>query len=83
VQSHRAYPAGVRAAGQEGRVVVRFTVDRTGRVLSAQVATSSSSPMLDEAARSLLTGAQLPPFPPGMTQAQQAVTLGIQYTLER
>lgn len=83
LQSHKTYPAAARAAGQEGRVAVRFTVDRTGRVLSAQVAASSGSPVLDDAARSLLAGAQLPPFPPGMTQAQQTVTVGIRYALEQ
>ncbi len=83
VQSHRVYPAAARAAGQEGRVGIRFTVDRTGRVLSAQIVTSSGSSLLDEGARTLLASAQLPPFPPSMTQPQQTVVLGIQYNLER
>lgn len=83
VQSHRVYPAAARAAGHEGRVSIRFTVDRTGRVLSAQVVSSSGSSLLDEGARSLLANAQLPPFPPAMPQPQQTVVLGIQYNLER
>lgn len=83
LQSNKRYPAAARAAGQEGRVAVRFTVDRTGRVLSVQIVASSGAPALDEAARAMLTGAQLPPFPPGMTQTQQTVTVGIQYALER
>ena len=83
VQSHRTYPAAARAAGQEGRVGIRFTVDRTGHVLSAQVVSSSGSSMLDDGARSLLASAQLPPFPPSMVQPQQTVVLGIQYNLER
>jgi len=83
VQSHRVYPAAARAAGQEGRVGIRFTVDRNGRVLSAQVVSSSGSSLLDEGARGLLASAQLPPFPQAMPQPQQTVVLGIQYNLER
>jgi len=81
--ANKRYPDAAQRNGEEGRVAVRFTVDRTGRVLQAQVAGSSGSPALDEAARSLLAGAQVPPFPPGMAQAQQTVTVGIQYTLQR
>lgn len=83
LQSNKRYPAAARAAGQEGRVAVRFTVDRTGRVLSVQVVASSGAPALDEATRAMLAGAQLPPFPPGMTQTQLTMTVGIQYALER
>ena len=82
MQSHRVYPEAARAAGQEGRVDIRFTVDHTGRVLSAQVVRSSGSSLLDEGARSLLASAHLPPFPPSMTQPQQTVMLGIRYDLE-
>lgn len=80
---NKTYPDAARRNGEEGRVALRFTVDRTGRVLQVQVAGSSGSATLDEAARNMLTGARLPPFPPGMAQAQQTVTAGIQYTLQR
>lgn len=83
LQSHKTYPAAARAAGQEGRVALRFTVDRSGRVLSAQVAASSGFSILDEAARSLLAGAQLPPFPPSMAQPAQTMTIAIRYEGER
>ncbi len=82
-QSHRVYPAAARAAGQEGRVAIRVMVDRTGRVLSAQIVSSSGSSLLDEGARGLLASAQLPPFPLSMPQPQQTMVLGIQYNLER
>lgn len=64
-------------------MAVRFTVDRTGRVLQALVASGSGSPVLDEAARSLLAGAQLPPFPPAMTQASLTMTVAIRYAGQR
>jgi TonB family protein len=61
---------------------VRFTVDREGRVLQLQLLSGTGSPLLDEAVERLLHGARLPPFPPGMDQAQVTVSLQIRYTLE-
>lgn len=61
---------------------MRFTVDRDGRVLSVELAQSSGSEILDNAAETLLRGARLPPFPPAVVQQQVSVTLPIRYALE-
>ncbi|AUX23109.1 TonB family protein [Sorangium cellulosum] len=45
-----AYPEGARAAGKEGSVVLRLTIDAGGRVTRAEVATPAGHG-LDEAAR--------------------------------
>ena len=71
-----------RRNGDQGRVVVHFTVDREGRVLDVALVQSSGSQVLDEAAETLLRGARLPPFPSGMAQNQVAITLPIHYALE-
>lgn len=48
------YPARARNAGQEGTVVVRFSVGENGRVLAATAATPSPWPLLnDEAVRTV------------------------------
>ncbi|GAA5131946.1 TonB family protein [Luteolibacter yonseiensis] len=61
-----AYPAAARAAGQTGTVVMSFTVNGAGKVVSAFVYTSSGWPLLDqEALRTVKTWT----FPPGEAMA--------------
>jgi protein TonB len=64
-------------------VVIRFTVDHDGHVLDVTLVRSSGSEALDRAAQSLLLGASLPPFPPGMMLPQQIITVPIRYRLEQ
>lgn len=83
LQDHKTYPDAARRTGEQGRVVVRFTVDRTGRVEDVVLVSSSGSASLDEAAQAMLRDARLPPFPAGMTQAQVTATVPIRYALEQ
>ena len=78
---HRTYPEAARRRGTEGGVVVRFTADRSGRVLSVDVVRGSGSSLLDDAAEALLRNASLPPFTPGMAQEKVTVTVQIRYQL--
>ena len=56
------YPATCRRKGQTGTVVVEFTIDRSGRVISAHAAEPSPWPLLDhEAVRTVRKWK----FPPG------------------
>jgi len=80
--AHRSYPDAARQRGQEGTVVVRFTVDHDGHVLDVTLVRGSGSDALDQAAQSLLRGAVLPPFPSEMTLPQQVITVPIRYRLE-
>lgn len=82
LQSHKTYPETARRSGDQGRVVVHFTVDREGRVLDVALVQGSGSAVLDGAAETLLRGARLPPFPTGMAQTQISITLPIRYALE-
>lgn len=79
--AHRTYPAQARERGQEGNVSVRFTVDRSGRVVEAAIVTASGVSVLDEAAMDMLRHATFPAFPAGMTQAQVTITTSIRYSL--
>jgi protein TonB len=79
--SRKIYPEEARRRGEEGRVAVRFTVDRSGRVVDAVIVTASGSTLLDEAALALLREAALPPFPPDMTQPRLTITTMIRYSL--
>lgn len=79
---HKHYPPAARTRGEQGSTGVRFTVERDGRVSHVAIAASSGSVLLDDAVRTLLTGAQVPPFPADMPQERITVTVQIRYSLE-
>jgi protein TonB len=83
LQAHKTYPQAARERRQEGAPTIRFTVARDGRVLAVSLVQSSGSPMLDAAATGLLQGAQLPAFPPEMSQQEVTVEVSIRYTMGR
>lgn len=56
------YPPAARRDGQEGRALVRFSLDREGQLVALRVSESSGNPLLDEAA--LETVRRAAPFPP-------------------
>lgn len=79
---HKTYPEEARRRGDQGRAVLRFTVDRSGKVLAVELVRGTGSSALDSAARDLLRGATLPPVPAGMSQDQVTVTVQLRYELE-
>jgi protein TonB len=79
--SHKVYPEEARQRGEEGRVVVRFTVDRSGRVLDANLVGGSGSEQLDAKTIALVRSASFPAFPPTMTQGRVTITTSVRYTL--
>ena len=82
IEKHKTYPEAAREEGAEGRVLVRFTASRDGRVLDVSIAQSSGSRALDAAALNLVREARLPPFPAGVTQDTLPVTWPLTYQLE-
>jgi protein TonB len=79
--AHKTYPEAARRGGKEGVVVVRFSVDRSGKVLDIAVIQSAGATVLDDAAEALLRGATLPPLPTDMTQDHVTITVQIHYAL--
>jgi protein TonB len=79
--AHKTYPDEARARGEEGRLAVRFTLDRSGQVTAVGVLHSSGSQALDRAALAMLRDARLPPLPDTMTQPSVTVTVQIRYAL--
>ena len=64
----------------QGVVVVRFTISRSGRLMSRGIARSSGHSELDSKALSTLTRAQpFPPPPAGLSDAQFNFTLNMNY----
>jgi protein TonB len=82
LEAHKTYPDEARRRDEQGRAVVRFTVDHTGQVLDVQLVSGTGSTILDGAVKRMLTGAKVPPFPPGMDADQVTVTVQLRYKLE-
>jgi protein TonB len=80
---HKRYPETARQRGEEGRAVLHFAVERSGRVIEYTIVKSSGYPDLDAAIEEMMRGATLPPFPAGMTQTRQEFTVNIHYHFER
>ncbi|CAN7254971.1 TonB family protein [Mesorhizobium sp. LjRoot246] len=64
IKRHTRYPSSAKARGVEGKPYVAFTVDSSGRVLSARLSRSSGDADLDRAALAVLQGATVPAPPP-------------------
>ncbi len=82
LQAHRTYPEAALSEGVEGRPSIRFTVARDGRVLDVDLARSSGSRVLDDAAVALVRGARLPPFPADMQSEAVSLTLPLDYAIQ-
>jgi periplasmic protein TonB len=68
--------------GEEGSVVLRFTADRSGRVLDIVLVRTAGSATLDAAAESMVRNATLPRFPAEVVQDKITVTVQIRYSLK-
>lgn len=81
LQRNHRYPDAARSRNEQGTVLVRFTVNRGGQVVSVTLVQGSGSDTLDEAALAMLRGGTVPAFPSDMPQAQQTVTVPVRYRL--
>jgi periplasmic protein TonB len=83
LERHKHYPETARERDEEGRAILQFAVDRSGRVLDFAIVESSGYPDLDAAVENMMRGATLPPFPADMPQASIRVTVAIRFSLAR
>ncbi|MBR0655940.1 energy transducer TonB, partial [Plastoroseomonas arctica] len=77
------YPREAAMNGEDGTTIVRFEVDRDGRVQSVRLTSRSGSQWLDIASTALLRDRTIPPFPPGTESNLATIDLTIQYILVR
>jgi TonB family protein len=80
LEIHKRYPDTALQRGEEGRAVLRFAVDRSGRVLSYTIAQSTGYADLDASVGEMMRGAVLPPFPASMTQPRIDVSVTIRFS---
>ena len=83
LEGHKHYPDRARARGEEGRALLRFRVDRSGRVLDYAVVQSTGHPDLDAAIDRMMRGASLPAFPADMAASEVEFSVPIRFALAR
>jgi len=83
LESHKHYPESAREHGEEGRAVLRFRVDRSGRVLDYTLLQSTGHPDLDASLDQMMRGASMPPFPADMASSEVEVSVAIRFALAR
>ena len=75
--AHKNYPSAARQRGEEGEVMISFTVEDNGRVSAVSIGKGSGHADLDAAALRMLQGATLPA--PGATATR---TVRIRFRLD-
>jgi protein TonB len=83
LDSHKRYPDSARQHGEEGQAVVRFRVDRSGRVLSYTLVSGTGYPDLDKSIETMMRGATMPPFPGSMSEPEIEVSVTVRFGLTR
>jgi TonB family protein len=82
LEQNKQYPTEARNKGEQGTVVVNFTVDRDGNLVDSKVSQSSGSVLLDQAAIDLLQRTQpFAPLPSDYDKSQFTLRLPIRFSL--
>ncbi|HEY2530747.1 MAG TPA: energy transducer TonB [Xanthobacteraceae bacterium] len=82
LQAYKRYPSEAQSRGEQGVVLLGFSVDRNGHVLSRHIVHGSGHADLDAEVMAMIERAQpLPPFPASMTQAKLDFTVPIRFSL--
>lgn len=82
LQEFKSYPSSARARGEQGVVLLGFSIDREGHVTARHIVHGSGYPALDGEAMALVERAQpMPAFPPSMTEAELSLTVPIHFSL--
>jgi protein TonB len=79
---NKRYPSAAASNHETGSVVVSFTLDRSGRLVSRNVVRSSGHASLDQEALATVERSQPLPSPPaGISQASLHITVPLNFTL--
>ncbi|UAW99772.1 energy transducer TonB [Halopseudomonas nanhaiensis] len=82
LNAHKHYPPHLKKEKIQGTVILTFSVDRSGNVLSASIKQSSGNAELDRAALEMLAKAEpLPPIPDSMGKERISIAIPVEYSL--
>ncbi|MGA8258670.1 MAG: TonB family protein [Arenicellales bacterium] len=80
LQKNMHYPRAARLAGQQGEVVVRFIIDRNGKVQSIKLESRSGFPLLDREAKEMIErGDPFPAMPEEMPGQELEVRVPVSF----
>jgi len=83
VRSRTRYPDSALSQGREGTVMVKFTMDRLGKVIYVRLLTGSGHQDLDDAALAAVrTASPLPPVPRDVPGNPVAVVLPVSFSID-
>ena len=82
LERNKRYPREARMRRQEGVASLRFSIDRTGRLLAFKLERSAGHAILDDEVLALIQrAAPLPPFPPEMTEPRFEFVVPVRFAL--
>lgn len=82
LERHKNYPRAARKRQEQGTSLLRFRMDRSGRVLSYALAKSSGYEALDAEVLAMIERAQpLPPLPAEIPEAVVQIVVPVQFAL--
>lgn len=82
LEKRKDYPLLAKRLRQQGKVLVRFTLQRDGSVTAAEVIENSQFDSLNQAARKLISEINgLKPFPAEIKRAQWVFVLPVEYRM--
>lgn len=82
MDKYKVYPVMARKMGIQGRVMVRFTLDRNGAVQSFEVVQPAGAEILNSAAKELVKKISgLKPFPQELNRAAWQFEIPVEYRL--
>jgi protein TonB len=82
LRSRLRYPETARAQGISGVATLRFTMQRSGRIVSATLVRSAGNTVLDQAALAAASpGTSLPPAPETIPQQQFTFSVPLRFSL--
>ena len=82
LEQHKDYPAELKKQKQQGVVVLTFSINKNGEVLTAKIKKSSGFPILDQAALDMLAKADpVPAIPDSMNRDRLLLSIPIEYSL--
>lgn len=82
LERHKEYPRRAQLRRIEGTAVLRFVMDREGKLVSYRLERGSGHSVLDEAVREMIERASpFPPLPPEIQQANLELVVPVSFYL--